>query len=104
MHLHREEQAEIDDIYQELTETIVSEMKYSIPNFPMGGKCEKRYKPKKHFWNEELQKLWNNMHSKEKTLQSFNSREDKRNRQRLGPIGINLTRGVGILREDQGIQ
>ena len=28
----------------------------------------------------------------------------KRNEQRLGPVSINLTRGIGILRESQGIR
>jgi len=73
----RQEQTKIDQIYEQFTDLVITEMNKCIPNFIIGGRRKKKLKIRKPFWNSELQDLWNEMHSREKLLKTINSKQDK---------------------------
>lgn len=77
---NREEQAEIDKIYNEFTNNVITEMNNSNPNYDTSYKTKKRHTPRKTFWNDELQNLWNEMHQKEKLINSCKNKRDRQSK------------------------
>ena len=78
----RETQGEIDAIYENLCDVIVSEMNTSIPVFDSSKKSRKRFKSTKPFWNNELRDLWNVMHETEKRYLRFHGNTAAKSRLR----------------------
>lgn len=59
--LAREDQDTLDLIYEDLCDTIKTEMASRIPMFGSSKRTSKRWKHKKPYWNNELQDTWNTM-------------------------------------------
>ena len=78
----RETQDEIDVIYENLCDVIVSEMNTSIPVFDTGKRSRKRFKSTKPYCNDELRDLWNAMHETEKRFLRFNGNNAYKSRLR----------------------
>jgi hypothetical protein len=63
----RQNQIDLDRVYNEFTAMIQDKMKQLDPNFDCTTRqTRKRYKSGKPFWNEELKALWQKMKTKEK--------------------------------------
>jgi hypothetical protein len=80
MEMCREQQASLDNVYKELTETLTGKMKELDPGFDCSIETRRRRRKAKPFWNEELSSLWNEMRAKEKDFlkcKKQNSREWK---------------------------
>ena len=82
----RENQTRIDDIYHNLCSIIKTEMEAKIPKYNTAKQSNKRYKPRKPFWNDELQRLWNKMYHTEKDFLKFKG--PNQGRQRLRQVYI----------------
>jgi hypothetical protein len=75
---NRESQNEIDAIYENFKGSVIAEMNMCIPFYDCGAKVRKRYRPRKSFWNEELQNLWSEMRVKEKIVKKCRQRGDRK--------------------------
>jgi hypothetical protein len=80
---NRETQEELDGIYECFSENVIHEMNRSIPYIDCTDKTRKRYKCRKHFWNDELQTLWLDMNVKEKQLKRCVNRKQRQTLFRL---------------------
>ena len=78
----RETQGEIDVIYENLCEVIVSEMNASIPIFDTSKRSMKHFKSTKPYWNGELKGLWNAMHDTETRFLRFHRNNAAKSRLR----------------------
>ena len=67
----RETQSEIDDIYTKLCDTIIQEMRETIPMYSTTKKTRKRYKFNKPYWNDSLTNLWKVMRDREHKFLKF---------------------------------
>ncbi len=65
LELCRENQTNVDQLYENLLKCIYNEMDRQLPKYT-GVKSNKRYKVKKPYWSEQLKLLWSDMCSKEK--------------------------------------
>lgn len=74
----QENQQDIDLIYEQLCDVIITEMKSQIPQYSASKSSNKRLRTKKAYWNQTLSDLWNIMHNKErKFLQCKENRHIK---------------------------
>ena len=82
----RDDQASVNEIYTNLLTLIIDEMndKLLIPSAPKSSKKFKFYKP---YWNEELGKLWQEMHQCEVEARQFKG--PRRVKQQLHSLFIN---------------
>jgi hypothetical protein len=71
---NRESQQEIDVIYDDFKTGVIAEMNRYIPYRDCDGRVRKRYRPRKIFWNEELQNLWSDMSDKERAVKKCKRR------------------------------
>lgn len=67
----RQRQCDIDDVYMKFCECLSTEMDCFLK--PSGGNsnCKKRFKYYKPYWDEELTRLWKDMHDCEKQFARF---------------------------------
>ena len=77
--LCRETQNEIDKLYENICSFIISEMKDKLRPKIRNENLRKRHKPRKPFWNEELEYLFKEMASAEKAFRKCSLRYLKRN-------------------------
>lgn len=75
---NRERQNDIDEVYDRFCSIVYDEMIANIPHFDISKASRKRWKPKKGFWNDDLARLWNDMHEAEKTLRKSRNIHEKR--------------------------
>ena len=74
----REKQENIDNIYGNLCNVIISEMNDRIPKYCFNN-SKKRLRNKKPYWNDNLTNLWNNMRlSERKFIQCSGNRNSKK--------------------------
>ena len=76
--VNRESQGELDQIYHDFCNIIIEEMKANIPHHDTSKPVKKRFKPRKGFWDDELQNLWQELHKAEKTLRKSTNRLNRR--------------------------
>ena len=73
---NRETQEHIDKVYKAFTVNVVEEMNTGIPYIDVNPKVRKKRRANKSFWNEELQTLWGEMHSKEKLVNKSKNKQE----------------------------
>ena len=78
-----ESQEDIDRVYNNFIETVIEEMNKNIPFVDVGLKPRKFRKPKKPFWNDELQLLWKNMNQAEKEVRIAGNSKEKKEKHKL---------------------
>ncbi len=80
--MSRENQENIDMLYENLCSAITTEMENEVPfkEFNVSDNTRKKFKSNKPFWNDELKILWSEMHEKEKIFCRCkkNNREKKK--------------------------
>ena len=64
----REVQGGIDIVYSQLCSTLHNEMQRRFPQYYVSGRCSKRRKTQKPYWNDKLSVLWNTVRSQEMTF------------------------------------
>ena len=74
---NRKDQDNLDKVYESFTEIIVDELNRTVP-FVDSSNVRKRYKPRKAFWNDELNNLLINLNDKEKALKKCHNRVTKK--------------------------
>ena len=87
----RETQKCIDNIYDNLCTVIKNEMETMIPKYGLTTKTNKRRKPRKPFWNDDLQSLWNVMCTREKDYLKYRGSNQGRQRLRLEYVSARNT-------------
>ena len=75
---NRESQEEVDSIYSTFQNTVIAEMNRSVPYADSCSKVRKRFKPRKSFWNDELDDLWSDMNKKEKLVRKCSCRNRRK--------------------------
>ena len=79
--LCRESQGEIDQLYSDVCDVILAEMKVKLkPKCARNDKIGKRHKPRKPFWNGELDELFKKMTYKEREFRKCKLRSRKRDK------------------------
>ena len=68
----RETQQSIDNIYENLCDTILNEMNHSIPKYNVSNRTKKRNKNAKPYWNDALTEKWNMMRISENNFLKCN--------------------------------
>ena len=80
--LCRETQDNVDNLYDDFCNKLISEMDTNIPSLDCSKKTRKRYKHYKPYWDENLEGLWHNFHMKEKAFLRFQGDRYMKNRLR----------------------
>lgn len=78
----RETQNDIDAINKNLCDVILNEMVQSIPTYNSTKRTNRRRKIAKPYWNDDLQDLWNNMSTKERSFLKYKGTNRERTRLR----------------------
>ena len=77
--INRERKNEIDTIYSNTVDVLISEMNVKLPYIDVNCKIKKYFKSHKPFWDEKPFNLWKTTHSREKEfLYSRVNRSTKR--------------------------
>jgi hypothetical protein len=79
--LCRENQHNIDLIYDQFCNTLIKEMNEHIPSFDCSKKTRKRYKSFKPYWDDDIEQLWQAVCISERNFMRFHG--DRRTRLRL---------------------
>lgn len=79
--LCRETQREINEIYENFCEMVISEMTESIPNYDWSRKSKKKLRIHKPYWNNELTELWKTMRNHEKKFLKCNVKDRHKKRE-----------------------
>ena len=66
--LCRETQNNVDLIYDSLCDTLIREMNDSVPYFYCTKPVRKRFKSFKPYWNDDLDRQWNEMRLKQRAF------------------------------------
>lgn len=69
--LCRETQNNIDELYESFCTKLIKEMNENIPSFDCSKKTLKRYKQFKPYWDENLERLWQDVRKKETEFLKF---------------------------------
>ena len=77
---NREAQEDLDSIYSEFSGVVLNEMNQHVPYSDSSHRVKKRFKPRKSFWNDELNELWLDMSSKEKLVMTCKISREKKER------------------------
>ena len=80
--LCRENQENVDKLYDDFCDKLIIEMDENIPSFDCSKKTRKRYKHYKPYWDDDLETLWHNFHMKEKAFLKFQGDRYMKNRLR----------------------
>ena len=75
----RENQNHIDRLYEEFCNTLIKQMNENIPSFDCSKKTRKRYKQFKPYWDENLERLWQDLRSKESDFLKFHGNRSIKN-------------------------
>ena len=86
---NRERQNDIDSIYESFVNTVYTEMQVNVPHFDISKPMKKRWRPRKGFWNDNLENLWKEMHIKEKIMRGSVNRNDRINNHRIFKLAQN---------------
>ena len=76
-------QEDIDSVYDQFREVVLEEMKASIPYVDLSKPVRKRWRPKKGFWDEELEKLWSELRLAEVNMKKSINNRNRRVNHRL---------------------
>lgn len=80
---NRETQEEIDHIYEQFCKALYDDMRNNIPNYDLSKPIRKRLRPRKAFWDDEVQNLWHMMHTAEQHLKKSENNHIRKIRHRL---------------------
>ena len=81
--LCRENQENVDKLYDDFCDKLIIEMDENIPSFDCPKKTRKRYKHYKPYWDDNLETLWHNFHMKEKAFLKFQGDRYMKNKMTL---------------------
>ena len=81
--LCRETQNNIDELYESFCTKLIKEMNENIPSFDCSKKTRKRYKQFKPYWDENLERLWQEVRKKETEFLKFHGDRYTKNRLKL---------------------
>ena len=76
---NRETQEEIDVIYKNTVEIIITEMNNKLPYIDPVSSSKKYYRAHKPFWNEDLNSKWRDTHKKEKLFRKCKGSRNRKN-------------------------